>query len=1066
MPSRKNTEIGKKDYELSGQDFIICDYDRQPAFTSFLPGIAGVKGIPLWAFYVNRGQCITSFGVHDKNNALMEFFPANAAYENTALKGFRTFIKADGRFTEPFSPSASGEGLCRSMHIRRNQLMIEETNSDTGIKIGVKYFLNPNDDFGALVRRVRVENISARRQQLELLDGMPKITPYGIKNDEYKQMSNLFRSWMEVANIENGVPFYNTRSSVADEAEVGEVKGGYFYLSFSGANLLQTVYDPNAVFGEDTSLILPSAFLSDSFVSGLETQCFANKVPCGFSYLNKTLEPGESLTFTTFIGFAGSPEEINSKLSRIANEQYAEEKWLEAETVVSQFTKDVCTKTGNPVFDQYIEQSYLDNFLRGGYPFVFNQGDNQAVVHLFSRKHGDPERDYNFFSTAGEYYSQGNGNFRDVSQNRRNDVFFHPAIGDYNIKTFYSLIQADGYNPLEVRGATFSVLPENRQKLSTLLDERVATGRDKLDKLLSGRFTPGQVINTVFREQIKLTGSDEELLGNILLLCKQNIEAGYTEGYWSDHWDYNLDLVESYLSVFPEKYESLLFDDDSYTFFDSPVFVRPRAEKYTVKGGKVRQYNAVTLDEEKLNSGYEKNGTSWMKASSGELYTTNLFGKMLVLAINKFSSLDPYGMGIEMEANKPGWNDAMNGLPGLIGSGMSETFELQRQLEFLRDACRKNRSTKVAVELCEFADELYGLIQKLKAGRIDQFAYWDQSSAARESYRQKVRKGYSGKEKSIDTASLLPLFEAMLGKIEDGIKRATPAGKIIPPTYFVYEATNFEIVTAEDGMKNVAVHAFEQKELPYFLEGPAKQMKLMKNADSARELYHEVKESELFDRKLGMYKTSVPIDSLSMEFGRIRAFTPGWLERESVFLHMEYKYLLGLLQAGLYDEFFEDMKHAFIPFLSPQTYGRSILENSSFIASSRNPDPAVHGRGFVSRLSGSTTEVLSMWIHLFYGPQFFKYAEGALELSFSPRLPGWLFDQSGKISAQFLSSCKVTYFNPKRLNTYGECGAKIKSIELLLPNGETMKIEGGSIKGEHAEKIRDGAIPEIKVYLD
>ncbi len=32
--------------------------------------------------------------------------------------------------------------------------------------------------------------------------------------------------------------------------------------------------------------------------------------------------------------------------------------------------------------------------------------------------------------------------------------------------------------------------------------------------------------------------------------------------------------------------------------------------------------------------------------------------------ILKFSTLDPHGMGVEMEGGKPGWNDAMNGLPG------------------------------------------------------------------------------------------------------------------------------------------------------------------------------------------------------------------------------------------------------------------------------------------------------------------------------------------------------------------------------------------------------------------
>ena len=31
-------------YRLEGQTFVIDDYDRKPAFSSFLPGLAGVKG--------------------------------------------------------------------------------------------------------------------------------------------------------------------------------------------------------------------------------------------------------------------------------------------------------------------------------------------------------------------------------------------------------------------------------------------------------------------------------------------------------------------------------------------------------------------------------------------------------------------------------------------------------------------------------------------------------------------------------------------------------------------------------------------------------------------------------------------------------------------------------------------------------------------------------------------------------------------------------------------------------------------------------------------------------------
>ena len=89
-------------FYLSGDKFIIENYDRQPAFSSFLPGLAGVKGIPVWSFYTNRGQGINSFGIHNKGNAMMEFNPANTAYENTPLKGFRTFVRQNGQFFGPF----------------------------------------------------------------------------------------------------------------------------------------------------------------------------------------------------------------------------------------------------------------------------------------------------------------------------------------------------------------------------------------------------------------------------------------------------------------------------------------------------------------------------------------------------------------------------------------------------------------------------------------------------------------------------------------------------------------------------------------------------------------------------------------------------------------------------------------------------------------------------------------------------------------------------------------------------------------------------------------------------
>ena len=50
--------------------------------------------MPLWSFYVNRGQAITSFGQGNKDGPIAQFKSASRAYQETEFTGFRTFIKA------------------------------------------------------------------------------------------------------------------------------------------------------------------------------------------------------------------------------------------------------------------------------------------------------------------------------------------------------------------------------------------------------------------------------------------------------------------------------------------------------------------------------------------------------------------------------------------------------------------------------------------------------------------------------------------------------------------------------------------------------------------------------------------------------------------------------------------------------------------------------------------------------------------------------------------------------------------------------------------------------------
>src|SRR5512136_2363953 len=103
------------------QRFILADYASARPFSSFLPGIAGPQGVPLWVFYVNRGQAIASFGVESKDKPVMEFQPANKAYQTTPFTGFRTLIKIQRKgptaFFEPFSPLHRPALRKQTMHI-------------------------------------------------------------------------------------------------------------------------------------------------------------------------------------------------------------------------------------------------------------------------------------------------------------------------------------------------------------------------------------------------------------------------------------------------------------------------------------------------------------------------------------------------------------------------------------------------------------------------------------------------------------------------------------------------------------------------------------------------------------------------------------------------------------------------------------------------------------------------------------------------------------------------------------------------------------------------------------
>ena len=1058
--------------------FLIEDYQNMKPFSSFLPGIAGPMGIPLWAFFVNRGQAIASFGVENKDKPILEFQPANRAYQVTSFLGFRTFFRIKYRtrlvFHEPFVRGLASQ----KMVIGANELALEDTDPGSGLLMKVVYFLLPGEAIGGLVRKVEVINQSNQPMHLEMLDGLPVVIPFGVYDRILKDIGRTVEAWMQVNNLEQNIPFYHLRASVADTSEVNSFEAGHFMLAFqdgsAGSKILPAIVDPVTVFGQNTTLSTPDAFLQkglDELLSEKQVSC--GRTPCGFAGVQAELGPGESVRINSIFGHASSLEGIESRAATLSREGYLGGKRCEANELVRNLTDAISCHTGVPAFDAYCRQTFLDNILRGGWPILFGRGKSSKVFHIYSRKHGDLERDYNAFSLAPEFYSQGNGSYRDIIQNRRDEVWFNPAVGDFNIRTFMSLIQLDGYNPLVFLGSHFTMPSEKVDELLTLVDNP-----PKLRNLLSKPFSPGGLLGELGGEHVHFSQGTETFFDEVLKISDQDIDAAFGDGYWVDHWTYNLDLIESYLAVYPDYQHDLLFSGEYLPFYDSPMIVPPRSRKYILLDGKPHQFGSPVEDRKKaaLIATRARN-PCWVRVEhgTGPIYRSSLFAKLFCLAIIKFATLDPWGMGIEMEAGRPGWYDALNGLPGLFGSSMPETYALIRLIKFMRKILKEEQLVKLPLPV-EISHLLHVIVKEIKHYELDvsderDFLYWDHVSSARERFRASIRLGPDGAEENITHTELEKILGIFETKVVAGIQRALALNNDMPPTYFAYQVDEFVLLTDKNeyqktdgqGRPYFCAKRFTPQVLPLFLEGIVRAMRVSSKS-SAKRLYKQVRESFLYDRKLKMYKVNASLETLPKDVGRARAFTPGWLENESIWLHMEYKYLLEVLHAGLYQDFFEDFKVALIPFMDPKVYGRSILENSSFLVSSVHPDELMHGTGFVARLSGATAEFISIWRCLMTGDQPFFFQEGQLCLALKPILPGWLFNDDNEVSCNFLGSTNIIYHNPNRRNTF-DPSSVIQSITLHPNDADALELTGDVISAPYAQKVRDGQIRQIDVHF-
>lgn len=1080
-------------FQIKEDEFIIHHYNQMKPFASFLPAIAGIWGKPLWVYYVNRAQCISSFGTNDKNGAVTEFLAANKAYRSTPLQGFRTFLKIRRPdkciFHEPFCCIPTSDDIKQTMYVKPDSIKIAEENKKIGINSLVQYFTLPNEDVPMLARILTLENKSGKDLDIELLDGLPLIQPYGITNFILKNMSRLAEGWFSGVQYSKNkkIPIFKLQVEPEDIVEITPVRKGNFYCGFwfdkGKRSFASCVVEPADIFDHCNDFCYPVNFFKDAVFNYNEKLTASNKSPSAMGYVRAKLRVNKVLNYYSAIGTVNDISLIEKFTERISEEGFFEKKALENSELIKRITHNIFTKSSSPPFDSYTRQTYLDNVLRGGLPISLETHKQPEVCYVFSRIHGDMEREYNDFEIAPTYFSQGSGNYRDVCQNRRCDIFFNANIYDQSLKSFYNLIQLDGFNPLKIKGNVYIIRQPNKvDKIS---------GDKRLKKFLSEPFTIGSLFLFIEKNRVKIGLTKETFLKEILLISDKIEESEFGEGYWSDHWHYNTDLLESFRAVYPDKLEETLFYENDYTFHDTHIFVKPRSEKFVLWHGKPRQNDPLFHDGKKKKIIESRKDFKEMVRTAhgrGNVYRTSLFAKLLSIIANKYASLDPFGVGVEMETGKPNWCDALNGLPGLFGSSSCESFELKRLILLLKDIVNElridaNRTIKLPVELFEFIDGLKNETDRYK----DNFTFWDVTHNIKEKYREKVKFGLSGKEKEIGLSYVIEILDKFTKKIDGGLSKIVNRKTGFCYSHFINEVVKYKLTNKKNskGFPLIRPLKFKQCPLVYYLEGIVHSLKV--NRREAKQIYNAVLKSNLYDPKLKMYKVNEPLKNVSVEIGRAKIFTPGWLENESIWLHMEYKYLLELLNSDCKDEFFREMRRCLIPFMNPNVYGRSTLENVSFLVSSSHPDKNLWGNGFVSRLSGATAEFVNMWVIMTAGKRpFILDEERKVCLKFNPCLPNWLFTTTDEnvvfhpktgrpvdvkipknsFAFNFLGNVMVIYRNAHRKNTFGKNKVKPVRYVIFTLEGKRIVIDSDVIPEPYSLAIRKGEVKKIETDLE
>jgi hypothetical protein len=759
----KKATIDGSFVEIGGEKFYkIRNYNKIPDFFMSI-----VSDSDHWMFISSNGSL--SAGRKNRDSALFPYYSDDKIHDYCGITGSKSIIlvEKEGKtfLWEPFSkPLETIYNIERNLYksIYGNKIVFEEINND--LEISFRYGWYNSDKFG-FVKQSQIKNNSNKKFNIEVLDGIRNILPYGFDYSFQNEYSNLLDAYKKNELLkESSLGIFSLSSIPVDRAEPSE------------SLKATTVW----TYGLQNCNILISDNQLGKFLNGLPVQTEIDiRAARGAYYINTTLQlDKEQMQQWMFIADVNQDSANVANLNQFLLSQKNIDQLVRSDinSGTSQLISIVASADGVQISQEELcsarhFSNTLYNVMRGGIylnNYQIEKSDfrkfvaqiNKEVNHefetflndlpeeisnhklielaektsnndllricyeylplTFSRRHGDPSRPWNIFSIDtknedGSPKSDYQGNWRDIFQNWEALSLSYPEFIENIISKFVNASTPDGYNPY----------------------------------------------------RIMRNGIDWE--------CPDPEDPWAYIGYWGDHQIIYLQkLLELSSKYHPGKLDEL-FTKEVFAYANVPYRIKSYHE--IVQNPQDTIVFAPELND-KIKLRVKEIGADGrlLFIDDTHIYHVNLTEKILVSLLSKLSNFVPEA-GIWLNTQRPEWNDANN---ALVGSGVSMVtlYYLRRFLKFWNEKLNNTSvmDFSISEEVVVLFDRIYSLFAENTAILDQGFSdtkrrlFVDTLGEAGADYRNKIyNNAFSGSKKRLTTEQLVAFTALTLEYIDQSI---------------------------------------------------------------------------------------------------------------------------------------------------------------------------------------------------------------------------------------------------------------------------------------------------------